>query len=89
MNKVIIKNNFVVSVKRVKNDINGCPRYEISIYAKYGNNEEYNNINYLVYSKGLKIGKYSKVKDVFILISYDSDKKIENIFSEKENIFND
>lgn len=87
MDKIIIKNNFVVSVKRVKNDINGCPRYEISIYAKYGNAEEYNNINYLAYNKGLKIGRYSKAKNIFITISYDIDKKISEIFSEIENIF--
>ena len=80
MNKVIIKNNFVVTVKREKNNNYGNPVYSVSIYSKYANNEEYNNINYLV---------YSKVKDVFVLISYDIDKKISEIFSEIENIFND
>lgn len=88
MDKIIIKNNFAVSAKKVKHDINGCPRYEINIYAKYGNmEEEYNNINFFCYNKGKKIGKYSKAKNVFTLISYDINKKISEILSEIENIF--
>lgn len=88
MDKIIIKNNFAVTVKRVKNDINGCPRYEINVYAKYGNvEEEYSNINYLAYNKGKKIGRYSKAKNIFTLISYNINKKISEIFAEIENIF--
>lgn len=87
MDKIYVKNNFAVSVKIVKPDINGCPRYEINIYARYGNMEEYNNINFFCYNKGKKIGRYSKAKDVFTLISYDINKKIFEIFSEIENIF--
>lgn len=87
MDKIYIKNNFAVTIKRAGFDINGCPKYEISIYAKYGNIEEYNNINFFCYNKGKKIGKYSKAKDVFTLISYDINKKVSEIFSEIENIF--
>lgn len=87
MDKIYIKNNFAVTIKRAGFDINGCPKYEISIYAKYGNIEEYDNINYLCYNKGLKIGRYSKSKNIFTSILYNINKKISEIFSEIENIF--
>jgi len=88
MDKIIIKNNFAVTVKRAGFDTNGNQKYIISIYAKYGNmEEEYNNINFFCYNKGKKIGKYSKAKDVFTTISYDINKKVSEIFSEIENVF--
>ena len=89
MDKIIIKNNFAVSVKKIKNDNNGNPRYEINIFAKLGNAKEYDNINYLCYTKKIHIGRYSKAKNIFTITAYNIPEKIENIFSEIENIFND
>ena len=89
MDKIIIKNNFAVSVKKIKNDNNGNPRHEINIYAKYGNMEEYNNINYLCYTKKIHIGRYSKAKNIFTVISYNIEDHINILFTSVENIFND
>lgn len=89
MNKVIIKNNFVVTVKREKNDVNGNPRYQINIFAKLGSSKEYDNINLLCYTKKIHIGRYSKAKNIFTITAYNIPEKIENIFSEIENIFNE
>ena len=87
MDKIIIKNNFVVSVKKIKNDINGNPKYEINIFAKLENTKEYDNVNLLCYTKKINIGRYSKTKNIFTITSYDIQEKIERIFTEIENIF--
>ena len=89
MNKVIIKNNFAVTVKREKNDVNGNPRYAINIFAKLRSSKEYDNINLLCYTKKFNIGRYSITKNIFTITAYNIPEKIENIFSEIENIFND
>ena len=89
MNEIIIKNNFAVSVKREKNDINGNPRYAINIFSKLRSSKEYDNINLLCYTKKFNIGRYSKTKNIFTITAYNIPEKIENIFSEIENIFND
>lgn len=89
MEKIYIKNNFAVSVKREKNDINGNPRYAINIFAKLGSSKEYDNINLLCYTKKFNIGRYSKTLNIFTITAYNIPEKIENIFSEIENIFNE
>lgn len=89
MDKIIIKNNFAVTVKKIKNDINGNPRYEINIFAKLGNAKEYDNVNLLCYTKKIHIGRYSKVKNIFTVISYNIKDHINILFTSVENIFND
>lgn len=89
MNKIYIKNNFAVTVKREKNDVNGNPRYQINIFTKLGNAKEYDNVNLLCYTKKINIGRYSKTKNIFLLTSYNINETIENIFTSVENIFND
>lgn len=89
MDKIYIKEKFAITVKREKNDINGNPRYQINIFAKLGNSKEYDNINLLCYTKKFNIGRYSKTKNIFNITSYNIQEKIENIFSEIENIFNE
>ena len=89
MDKIIIKNNFAVSVKKIKNDNNGNPRYEINIFTKLGNAKEFENINYLCYTKKINIGRYSKVKNIFTVISYNIEDHIDILFISVENIFNE
>ena len=89
MNKIYIKNNFAVTVKREKNDVNGNPRYQINIFTKLGNAKEYDNVNLLCYTKKINIGRYSITKNIFTITAYNIPEKIENIFSEIENIFNE
>ena len=89
MNEIIIKNKFAITVKRINNNTYGCPQFEYSIYTIFGSDTTtFNCINYLVFSKKLYKGKYSKTKDVFIFTSYDIRKDINNIFTSIENIFN-
>ena len=89
MEKIYIKNNFAETVKREKNDVNGNPRYQINIFTKLGNAKEYDNINLLCYTKKIHIGRYSKAKNIFTVISYNIEDHINILFTSVENIFND
>ena len=89
MNKVIIKNNFVITVKREKNDINGNPKYIINIFKKLGMTKEFENINLLCYTKKIHFGRYSKTKNIFTITSYNIEEDINILFTSVENIFND
>ena len=89
MDKIIIKNNFAVSVKKIMIDNNGTPRYQINIFGKLVNAKEYDNVNLLCYTKKIHIGRYSKAKNIFTVISYNIADHINILFTSVENIFND
>lgn len=88
MDKIYIKNQFAVTVKNGKNDINGNSKIEISVYAKYGQKEEFENINILVNDRKLIKYKYNKSKNCFNSYFYNfTNETIENIFNNIKDIF--
>ena len=90
MDKIYIKNNFSITVKNGKNDKYGNSKIEISVYAKYGQKEEYENINYMLHEKKIIKYNYNKNKNCFSTYFYNfSYETIENIFTLIKNVFND
>lgn len=88
MEKIYVKNQFAIAVKNGKNDVNGNSKIEISIYAKYGQNEEFNCINGLINSKKMIKYKYSKTKNCFNTYFYNfTEETIENIFNSIKDVF--
>lgn len=88
MEKIYVKNQFAIAVKNGKNDVNGNSKIEISIYAKYGQKQEFDCINGLINSKKLIKYRYSKSKNCFSCYFYRfTEETIEDIFNAIKDVF--
>ena len=68
MDKLVkVNDNLIISVKQIKNDINGNLRYTITVYEN-DNDNEFIKMTYF-YKGKINIGRYSKKNDCITITS--------------------